>query len=288
MNKILITGANSFIGNNFKAFSKFTDIQSVSLRDHSPESINFNDVDIVLHLAAIVHVGSKSRPEDYYRVNRDLSLEVARCARKAGVKQFIFMSSIKVYGRYDQKSGPWSESSVCNPEDYYGISKYEAEAELQKLNSTDFKISIIRTPLVYGKGVKANMLMLVKLVDQIRYLPLGSIENKRNFTYVENLVGFIDRIIELKIAGVFIAMDEKATSTTELVLFISKALNKKVVLFKMPSFLIKAGFYLVPRFFERIFGSLELENSVTRDALNYHPPYSTEEALIKMLTNFRN
>lgn len=287
MGKILITGANSFIGKNFVSFSKFRETETVSLRDIAPEAIDFRNIDVVLHLTAIVHVGKNSEGEEYFRINRDLCLQVAKCAKNEGVRQFIFLSSIKVYGKFMADSSPWDEDSDCNPEDFYGKSKYEAEQELQKLNDSGFIVSIIRTPLVYGMGVKANMLMLMKLVKYFPLLPFAKIQNKRNFTYIGNLIGFIDRIIEKKAAGVFIAMDNNSHSTSEIICFISEAMKKKTILIKLPSFMIKVGSFLFPLLIERLFGSLELDNRKTRLLLDYAPPFSTEEGISKMVDSIK-
>lgn len=286
MSRILIIGSNSFIGKNFICFSKFREVKSVSLKNKQAEKIDFENTDVVLHLAAIVHVTRNSSKEEYFRINRDLSLSVAKYAKTAGVKQFIFLSSIKVYGKFIPDSDPWNEESVCNPNDYYGTSKYEAEIELLRLNDINFTVSIIRTPIVYGEGVKANMLMLIKLVENIRILPFADIANKRSFTYIENLIGFIDCIIDKKIDGVFIVKDDGSYSTTELICFISGAMKKKIILFKIPGFFIKAASLFFPLFVERLYGSFNLDNSLTKRKLNFRPPYTTEEGIRKMIASF--
>jgi len=231
MRKILITGANSFVGTNFIRFSLNNDIREISLFENNPDEIDFTSYNVVIHLVAIVHQSEQIQEAEYFRINRDLCLKVAERAKKGGVKQFIFLSTVKVYGEYNPVSGPWNEDSVCIPEDAYGKSKYEAEIALRKMEAKDFTVSIIRTPLVYGVGVKANMLSILRLVDRVSVLPLADVNNKRSFTSAENLVAFIDRIIERRASGIFIAMDEKPLSTTELVNLISKHLNRKVYLF---------------------------------------------------------
>jgi nucleoside-diphosphate-sugar epimerase len=283
MIRILITGAGSFVGANFRKYSQFENIDEVSLLDTEPEDINFKNYDLVLHLAAIVHQSRKIGEEEYFRVNRDLCLRVAEQSRKSGIRQFIFLSSLKVYGGFVKGSGLRNEYSECFPEDAYGKSKYAAEQELRKFEDDSFTVSIIRTPLVYGEGVKANMISLVKLVERFPVLPFGKIDNKRNFTFAENLVGYIDRIIEKRASGVFITMDDKAHSTTELVTYISKSLGKSVLLFKLPQVLLKIGYFFVAEKLDRLFGSLEFENSRTRLALDYNPPFSTEEGIEKMV-----
>jgi nucleoside-diphosphate-sugar epimerase len=281
--RILITGANSFVGVNFRKFSQFRDTAEVSLLETKPEDIDFKKYDVVLHLAAIVHQSKKISEEQYFKVNRDLCLRVAEQSRKSGIRQFIFLSTLKVYGGFEKGYGLRNEDSECFPEDAYGKSKYAAEKELRKLEDESFTVSIIRTPLVYGEGVKANMISLVQLVERFPILPLGKIHNRRNFTFAENLVGYIDRIILKRASGIFITMDEKAQSTTEIVNYISKSLGKNVHLFKLPGMLLKLGNIFASDKIDRLFGSLEFENIRTRQELEYNPPFSTEEGIEKMV-----
>ena len=165
MTKVLITGANSFVGTNFIKYSQFRDTEEISLLNKRPEDIDFEKYDVVLHLAAIVHQSKKITEAEYFRVNRDLCLRVAEHAKKRGIRQFVFLSTLKVYGEFVNGSDLRNEDSECFPDDAYGRSKYSAEIELKKLEDEHFILSIIRTPLVYGEGVKANMINLVKLVD---------------------------------------------------------------------------------------------------------------------------
>lgn len=287
MVKVLITGANSFVGTNFRKFSKFQNIEEISLHKNNPEDIDYSKYDVVLHLAAIVHQSKKISESEYFNINRDLCLRTAESAKKAGIKQFIFLSSLKVYGEYILDSELRNEDSRCFPDDAYGRSKYEAEIGLKKLEDVDFTISIIRPPVVYGEGVGANMISIVKLIESFPLLPLGNINNKRNFIYSENLVGFIDRIIEKKASGVFIAKDDGYLSTSELVRYLSKYLHRKVTLFKLPGILVRICTYFMPDIFERLVGSLEFDNNKTKKELDYTPPYSSEEGMEKWLNNYK-
>lgn len=288
MTKVLITGANSFVGTNFRRFSKYKDIDEISLYENKPEDIDFAKYDVVLHLAAIVHQSKKIPENEYFKINKDLCLQIAEYAKKAGIKQFVFLSTLKVYGEFIPNSELRNEDSKCFPDDAYGRSKYEAEIGLKKLEDIDFTISIIRPPLIYGEGVRANMLNIIKLVESFPFLPFGKIYNKRNFIYTENLVGFIDRIIEKKASGVFIAKDEGALSTTELVNYLSKYMQKKVTLFKLPQIFIRIGTFFIPGIFTRLYGSLEFDNSKTKNELNYKPPFSNEMGIKKMVRSYRN
>lgn len=287
MLRILITGANSFIGSSFRRFSAFSDTEEVSLIENKPAEISFSKYDVVLHVAAIVHQSGKISDDEYFRVNRDLCLDVAREAKKAGIKQFVFLSTVKVYGNHIKEGTLLKEDSPCFPDDSYGRSKHEAEKELALLEDENFTISVIRTPLVYGPGVKANMLNLIKIVERFRILPFGNMHNKRSFTYIENLVGFIDRIIERKASGIFIPADRNAVSTTDLILSVSNHLGKKVMLFKIPRVFIFAASVFLPGYTDRLFGSLQVDNTLTKLKLDYDPPYSTDEGIKRMVNAYR-
>jgi nucleoside-diphosphate-sugar epimerase len=286
MIKVLIVGANSFIGTSFQELSQFKGSREVSLITYQPEDIDFTDVDVVLHLAAIVHNPKNIADKDYFYVNRDLCVMTAKMAKAAGVNQFIFLSTIRVYGKYLQGYEAWNEDSLCLPEDLYGKSKYEAELSLRKLEDIGFTISIIRTPMVYGKGVAANMLRMIRLIEKFPVLPFRKVNNNRHYTYVENLIGYIDRIIEVKASGTFIVKDDEGISTELLVLYISKFLNRKTSLISLPGFIIKTGIYLIPNIFDRLYNSYYLDNTKTKEILNYTPLFSTEEGLKRMIIQY--
>lgn len=286
MSRILITGTNSFVGTNIIRYSKYREIDEISLFDHKPEEIDFSKYDIVIHLVAIVHQKISIPEKEYMKINRDLCLDTAKNAKKGGVKQFIFLSSVKVYGKYIHGKGAWNEFSECHPDDSYGISKYEAEKGLRQLEDKNFRVSIVRTPLVYGDGVRANMLSIIKLIKTIRILPFKNIRNKRNFSCAQNLAAFIDRIIERNSSGTFIAMDKEAISTTELTEIISDTLKIKVILFKIPDPFIELAMILLPSVFERLYGSFEMDNSWTLEALDFEPPVTIKEGLRNMVLSF--
>jgi nucleoside-diphosphate-sugar epimerase len=286
MRKILITGTNSFVGKNFLKYSTFKDVDEISLFENKPCEIDFGKYDIVIHLVAIVHQTKRIPEEEYFRVNKDLCLEVARNAKKAGVKQFIFLSTVKVYGEFIHGSVPWNEFSECHPDDSYGISKFEAEKALRQLAGPDFVVSVVRTPLVYGVGVRANMLSIMKFIKSSYILPFKNINNRRNFTSAENLVSFIDRIIEKKASGIFIAMDKEAISTSELVKMIAENMGKNIFLFGIPHFFVKIGLSLLPRIFDRLYGSFEMDNSETLKILDFKPPVTISEGIKKMVVAF--
>lgn len=288
MSNILITGAGSFIGRNFIRYSRFKTVEEISLLDRNYASTEFGRYEVILHLAAIVHESRRIGEDEYFRVNRDLCIEVAEKAKQAGVKQFVFLSTIRVYGEYGNRSESWDESSECNPVDLYGKSKLEAEIALKKLESPGFVVSIIRTPVVYGAGVKANILSLIKLVERFPVLPFADIKNLRNYTFAENLVAYIDRIIERRASGTFIVMDDTPLSTSELVVQITDGLDKKRVIFKLPDWIINMGKFFMPHYFDRIYGSLLLDNRMTKNSLDFTPPYSIEAGLKKMMDSYKS
>jgi UDP-glucose 4-epimerase len=141
---------------------------------------------------------------------------------------------------------------------------------------------------VYGEGVQANMYSILKLINAFPVLPFKNVENKRSFTSVENLTAFIDRIILKQKSGIFIAVDEKPLSTTELVNLISRNLERNIILIKVPQFLTNIGMFMFPKIFERLYGSFELDNSETLKALDFKPPFSTEECIKRMVLAFKS
>lgn len=281
MPQILISGENSFIGKAFKDLSSYRQVKLISLRGINPEEIDFTGIDVILHLSAIVHSTKEIPFSEYLNINRDLAFNFARSAKNAGVKQFIFLSTVKVYGKFH---GPvWTEFSSCNPIDYYGDSKWQAENGLRQLNDDSFTISIIRTPLVYGPGNRANMEKLFRLVRLMPVLPFRKSGNLRHYNYIGNLVSLIDRVIETKCPGTFISMDQDPVSTGDLVRYISEGMNKRVFLVRFPDIFAWLLKKLFPSDYERLFGSFIIDNSITRKTLNYTPLFSTREGIHKTL-----
>jgi UDP-glucose 4-epimerase len=218
--------------------------------------------------------------EEYEKVNVTQTLELAKKAKESGVKHFIFMSTVKVYG--EETDSVYTEDSICNPEDDYGKSKLKAELELQKLEDKSFKVSIVRTPIVYGYGVKANIKSLVNLVKKVSILPFGKIENKRSMVYIGNLCHLVDVVIEQQKSGIFLASDDEPLSTSKLNEEIAKNLNKKIYLLKIPFFesLLK---FVKPSFHKRLYGSLEVDNNITKERLNLKNPYSVKDGIRLMI-----
>ena len=223
--------------------------------------------------------------EEYERVNVTQTLELAKKAKESGVKHFVFMSTVKVYG--EETDNVYTENTICSPEDEYGKSKLKAEKELLKLEDNSFKVSIVRTPIVYGYGVKANIKSLLNLVDKVPVLPFGKIENKRSMVYIGNLCHLVDVVIEQQKSGVFLACDDEPFSTTRLCELIAKNLEKKIYLIKIPFFesLLKI---VKPSFHKRLYGSLEVDNNATKEKLNLVNPYSVEDGIRLMQSKYND
>ena len=218
--------------------------------------------------------------EEYERVNVIQTLQLAKKAKESGIKQFIFMSTVAVYGI---ETGVMNEKSDYTPLTEYGKSKLRAEIELQKLDNKNFKVSIIRPPIVYGKNAPGNMKSLLKLINKVPLSPFGKTENKRSMVYIGNLCHLVYEVITQQKSGIFLASDDQPLSTSRLIELMAKNLDKKVYLVKIPFFesLLKI---LKPSFHKRLYGSLEVDNSITKEKLNLKNPYSVEDG-IKLMIN---
>jgi UDP-glucose 4-epimerase len=281
MNKLLITGSNGFVGSYFiNKYKKKYDITTFSFLKGTIDTLHCSDVDVVFHLSALVHQMNGASKNEYEKVNVHQTIELAKKAKLCGVSQFIFMSSVKVYG--EEADFIYNEETNCQPIDPYGESKLKAEKELLTLQDDNFKVSIIRTPIVYGNGVKANIKSLVKLIKKVPILPFASIENKRSMVYIGNLCSMVETVIDKKINGIYLACDDTSLSTSELIQLIAKSLNKKIYLVKLPffEFVLKL---IKPSFHSRLYGSLEINNDLSKKNLDFKNPYCTEDGIINMI-----
>ncbi|KAB7884547.1 NAD-dependent epimerase/dehydratase family protein [Poseidonibacter ostreae] len=291
---LLITGSNGYLGNSFiNQYKNKYKFEKFSLLNQKLEDINFDAIDVVLHCAALVHQKVEHPYEKYYEVNVEYPLRLAKIAKENGVKQFIFISTIAVYGEGLEKL---EKDTSCNPTTHYGKSKLEAEKQLLELNNEDFVVCIIRPPMVYGKNAPGNIDSLIKLVKKLPILPLAKINNKRSFVSIQNLCHLIDEIIRFRIEygmtgeNIFLASDDEPLSTSRLIELIAKNLDKKVYLIKIPFFesLLKL---LKPSFHKRLYGSLEVDNSIKKEKLypkstslkRFKNPYSVEEGIKLMI-----
>ena len=226
MRKLLITGNNSFIGKRFIQIFDDSEylVDAISLRNDEWKLKDFRGYDAIIHVAAIVHQSEKSSHYDVYdKVNHQLSVELARKAKEEGVKQFIFLSTMSVYGL---NVGHITANTSLNPISLYARSKLAAEQSLQDMNSEDYKVAIIRPPMVYGDTNKGNYNILRKIALSTPIFP--KIENERSAIYVDNLCGFLKVIIDTQMQGVFFPQNEHYMSTSETVSLIATAHSKNV------------------------------------------------------------
>ncbi len=254
----------------------------------------FEAVKVVIHCAARVHV-MKDDPaqalSEFRRVNVAGTEALVKAAAQAGVKRFIFLSSVKVQGEHSMPGQPFSETGSPAPADPYGLSKLEAEsAVISGASAEGMEFVIIRPPLVYGPGVKANFLSMMKWLDRGVPLPLGAIYNRRSMVALENLVDLIVTCIDHPAAAnqVFLVSDGEDLSTTELLQRMGQALGKPVRLLPFPVSLIKASAALVGKreVAQRLCGSLQVDISKTRDLLGWEPPVSVDEAMRRTAEDF--
>jgi UDP-glucose 4-epimerase len=280
MKKIFITGASGYLGSSFIDFcnNKY-ELENFSLISQNIKDIDFNNIDIILHCAALVHQKEEHPYEKYHQVNVEYPVELAKLAKLNGVKQYIFISTIAVYGEDKEKI---DENTICNPVSAYGKSKLEAEKELLKLNDDNFVISIIRPPMIYGENAPGNINSLVKLLKKVSILPLGGIRNKRSFIFILNLCHIINEIIIQQKSGIFLVCDDSPISTSKLCELVLRNSNKKIYLLKIPFFesLLKI---FKPSFHKRLYGNLEINNTITRKKLILRNPYSIEEGIKFMI-----
>lgn len=274
-----ITGVSGFIGSFlYEYLVKENNVIKINLKDKTLGSYSFKGIDVIIHLAGIAHTKIRNK-KLYYDINRDLAYQTALKAKAEGVKQFIFISTSKVYGDFAINNQSFKELSECHPKDDYSKSKYEAELLIKGIEDDSFVLSIIRPPLVYGPGVKANMLGLIKFIKKMPIIPFKGINNRRSILYVGNLSALIATIIEKSLAGIFLPSDNQPLSVTEISEIIIKQIGvKKTIIYfpKILSYLIK---FFAPYHYIRIFGSFELDSSQTNLILGFNNPFTTDSGI---------
>jgi len=302
MTRVLITGGHGFVGRALfdRLCSEGRDPLRVSrqaMRSGELEvgdigwrtdwSKAFFDCGVVIHLAARVHVmnDSEADPVSAFRaVNVGGTLNLARQAAASGVKRFIFISSVKVNGESTQPGRAFTEADAPKPQDAYGLSKHEAEQGLRRLSvDTGMEVVIVRPPLVYGPGVKANFAALMRAVQHSWPLPLGAVHNQRSLVALDNLVDFIVTCITHPQAAnqTFLVSDGQDLSTTELVLGMAQAAGVAARLLPVPVWALQAGASLLGKgdAVRRLCGNLQVDMSKARSLLGWVPPVSVEEGL---------
>lgn len=263
MKKLLITGAHSYIG---KATASYLsqwpegyEVSMVSVSDGSWKNVSFQGYDAVLHLAAIVHQReNKQDPNQWPRyeaVNTTLAIEVAQKAKKAGVGQFLFLSSASVYGLDAPLGKPITITAhtPLKPKDYYGLSKLKAEEALTGMAGENFKVAILRPPMIYGKGCKGNYQKLAAMAKRLPVFP--DVDNQRSMLYIENLTEFIRLLLEDEAEGVFCPQDREYVNTSAMVNLIAHCHGRNILLVKGVTWCLKLLRPFTPAV-DKAFGSL--------------------------------
>lgn len=315
MSCIAVTGANGFVGRKLcqvlienghvvHAITRtpYQYLESADYQNFIIDEINastdwcdiLKGVDCVVHLAARVHVmsDSLSDPLSAYRdINTVGTVNLAQQALKYNVKRFVYISTIKVNGEHTAPNIPFTANDTCNPDEPYAISKYEAEQKLFELSSkASIDIVVIRPPLVYGPGVKANFLSMMRWVNNGIPLPLGAVKNKRSLIALDNLVDLIRVCAEHKAAAneIFLASDGEDLSLTQLLKSMAVALDKPSRLIPVPAWLIRISAALLGQknISRRLLDSLQVDISKTCTRLNWKPPVRTVDALKETAIDF--
>lgn len=271
MKKILITGSSSYVGTSLqkwlKNFPGKYSIDSISLRSDLWKKKDFSEYDVVLHMAGIAHVSSDPKMEEmYYKVNRDLTIETAEKSKEEGVKQFIFMSSIIVYGDSSSNKRVINKNTVPTPSNFYGDSKLKAEEGIKPLENNEFKVVIIRPPMIYGKGSKGNYPKLSKVAQKLPVFP--DIGNRRSMLHIVNLCEFIRFMIDNEESGLFFPQNREYVNTSEMVKLIANVHGKKIILTRIFNLVLgiigrKVGIV------NKIFGDLVYEQSLSEYKEDY-------------------
>lgn len=310
--RILVTGASGFVGNRLvnelgAAGHGVRAVGRKSLLNLTDDFVLVDDINAgtdwtgaligvgqVIHAAARVHVMSEVAADplaEFRAVNVDGTLNLARQAAAAGVRRFVFISSIKVNGEQTDNRPAFAPDDSPSPEDPYGISKFEAEAGLQKIAAeTGMEVVIIRPPLVYGPGVKGNFRSLLKLASLPVPLPLGAIDNHRSLVFLGNLVDFIIHASQHPAAAnqVFLVSDDRDMSTSELLGCMRVAMGRRPLLLPVPGRLLWRCTELIGRgaIGQRLFGSLQLDVSKNKQLLDWTPPYTVEQGIAETVKDF--
>ena len=232
MKNVLITGANSFVGTNIEKWllknpCDFA-VDTVDTMNDIWKTADFSKYDVVYHVAGIAHVDPKPEMAPlYYKVNRDLTIEIAKHAKEKGVKQFIFMSSGIVYHASKSLKGDVkTKNTVPNPNDFYGDSKLQAENGLKEMECDTFKVCILRPPMIYGPGNKGNLPRLGWLATKTPIFPAW--HNKRSMLYVENLAEFVKQAILHELNGIYFPQNAEYSDTVEIVRHFAKEHGHKI------------------------------------------------------------
>ena len=273
MKRILITGANSYIGTSFEKWvaqwpEKYQ-VDSVGTRNGEWKELDFSPYDTIFHVAGIAHQDAKADQEElYYKVNRELTIEVAQKAKAEGVKQFIFMSSMIVNGASSKigETKVITRDTIPDPINFYGSSKLQAEQGILPLQSEGFNVVVIRPPMIYGKGSKGNYPILAKFAKLSPIFP--DIINQRSMIHIDNLTEFIRLMVDNSENGVFFPQNREYIKTAEMVNIIAEIGGHNILLMKVLNPMIKIlGLYI--NIVNKVFGNLVYEKSMSDYRENY-------------------
>ena len=284
MKKVLITGANSYIGTSFENYVMQChdyQIDTVDMIDRTWRDKSFSEYNSVFHVAGIAHSDtgrvSEERKQFYYQINTDLTIETAKKAKADGVGQFIFMSSAIVYGDSAPIGKPKriTRDTPVAPANFYGDSKVQAENGLLKLADESFHVVILRPPMIYGKGSKGNYPQLSKFAQKLPLFPY--IKNERSMLYIGNLTEFVKLMIDNNESGIFYPQNAEYVATSEMVQVIAQAHGKKTRLVKGTTVPLKAMSH-VTGLVNKAFGNLSYDMSMSEYKENYRK-FSFEESI---------
>lgn len=267
MKHILITGANSYIGTSFEKWLEASEgdyqIDTLDMIDPKWRQFDFSPYDAIFHVAAIVHKNEKNMdPTLYDKVNRDLPIELAGLAKTAGVKQFVFLSSMSVYGNKEEVI---TKETKENPSTYYGKSKLAAEKGLMQLESADFKVLMMRPPMVYGPKATGNYTRLSKLSRITPIFP--NIANQRSMIYIDNLLEFVRKAIDTNLSGLHFPQNKEYVTTSQLVKTIRDVNGKKTLLTAIFNPIIKLLSNVSQ--FNKLFGNLVYAKELSTEVFDY-------------------
>lgn len=267
MKHILITGANSYIGTSFEKWLEASEgdyqIDTLDMIDPKWRQFDFSPYDAIFHVAAIVHKNEKNMdPTLYDKVNRDLPIELAGLAKAAGVKQFVFLSSMSVYGNKEEVI---TKETKENPSTYYGKSKLAAEKGLMQLESADFKVLMMRPPMVYGPKATGNYTRLSKLSRITPIFP--NIANQRSMIYIDNLLEFVRKAIDTNLSGLHFPQNKEYVTTSQLVKTIRDVNGKNTLLTAIFNPIIKPLSNVSQ--FNKLFGNLVYAKELSTEVFDY-------------------
>lgn len=245
MKKILIYGKNSYIGEHYYQSLKNAgnDVVIIDSFEQKPKDINFTDIEVVINVVGIAHIKISDDMEDlFYKINTDLAVNLCEEAKKHGVKHYIYMSSMNVYGDTTETIRSRVQES---PKNFYGKSKFIADQKIHAFEDDSFKVASVRPPVVYGNGCKGNFVLLQKVASFTPIFP--SYENVKSMIYIEHLNNFICELVANGDGGYFHPQNSQTTSTTDTIVAIRKAMGKKTILIPGLGWLIKFGMKIVPK-----------------------------------------